>query len=178
MNAHALAAQVILNRQSTLPIFTMPILGRQRSVHVFEQRLGVMPGERERHDLWRRHRLLNRNALRAGDGWQTRSLRVAGAQEVVSDGAALNVIFGAPRAIGDNFAFLVAVFGGIAVDQDGRRALLLRSKRLESTIAVRIRVAHEHDLAFDVDALLAQQSIVVGIAAVRVDNWGGGVARY
>src|SRR5258708_25149108 len=93
---------------------SMPILGRKRSVDGFEQRLGVVPGERQRHDLWRRHRLLNRNALRAGDGCPSRSLRVAGDHEVVSDGPALNVIFGAPWAVGDDFTFFVSVLGGIA----------------------------------------------------------------
>ena len=48
MDFHALAAEVILNRQSALPV-----LRSERAVQIFEQRLGVVPGERQRHDLRR-----------------------------------------------------------------------------------------------------------------------------
>ena len=38
---HAIATKVILNRQSALPVFRS-----NGAVHVFEQRLGVVPGKR------------------------------------------------------------------------------------------------------------------------------------
>ncbi len=47
MNFHALAAEVILNRQSTLPV-----VGPEWAIQIFEQRLGVVPGEWERHNFW------------------------------------------------------------------------------------------------------------------------------
>src|SRR3954467_790452 len=65
---------------------------------------------------------------------------------------------------------LESVFSRIAVNQHGCSALALGSERLESTVAVRIRVAHKHDLAPYIDSVLAQQFVIFGIAAVRVDN--------
>ena len=80
---------------------------------------------------------------------------------------------GTPGAIGNDFAFLESVFGGIAVNEKCGGAFALGGERFESAIAVRIGIADEDDFAFDVDALLAQQVVVFGIAAVRVDQRGG-----
>ena len=53
------------------------------------------------------------------------------------------------------------------------RAFALGGERFESAIAVGIRVAHENDFTFDVDALLAEKFVVFGIAAVGVDERSG-----
>ena len=171
MDFHALAAEVILESAVRLARRL-----ERRAVHVFEQRLGVVPGKRQRHDFRRGHGLLDRNALCAGDRGPARGLRVAGDHEIVSDGAALDVIFRAPWAVGIDFAFLVAVFLRIAVNQNRGRAFALRGERFESAIAVGIGVAHEDDFAFDADAVLAQQIVVLGIAAVGVDDGRGDFA--
>ena len=171
VHAHALAAEVILDGQPALPV-----VGGDRAVHISEQGLGVVPGKRQRHDLRNRNCFLDGNALGAGNGGPSGGERIAGHHEVVSDGAALNVILGAPGAVGSDFALLVSVFGGIAVNKDGGRAFALGGERLETAIAVGIRVAHEHYLAFDVDALLAEQIVVFGIAAVSVDERGSDLA--
>ena len=168
VHAHALAAEVIFDGQSALPV-----IRSDGAVHVREQRLGVVPGEWQRHDLRDRNSFLDGNAFCAGNGSPSGSERVAGHHEIVSDGAALDVILRAPGAVGDDLAFLVSVFGGIAVDENGGSAFALGGERFEAAVAVGIRVAHEHDLAFDVDALLAQKGVVFGIAAVGVDERGG-----
>ena len=46
MHAYALAAKVIFDRQSALPV-----RWSQWTVHIREQWFGVVPGERQRHDL-------------------------------------------------------------------------------------------------------------------------------
>ncbi len=135
-----------------------------------------MPRKRECHDFGRGLGLLDRNALCAGNRRPARRLRVAGDNEVVSDGAALDVIFRAPGAVGIDCTFLVSVFGGIAVNQNCGRAFALGGERFESAIAVRIGIAHEDDFIFDADAVLAQQIVVFGIAAVGVDDGRGHVA--
>jgi hypothetical protein len=116
--------------------------------------------------------LLDRDALGAGDGGPSRSEGIAGHHEIVGNGAALNVILGAPRAVGNDFAFLVSIFGGVAVDENGGSAFALGGEGFESAIAVRIRVADEDDFAFDVDALFAEKIVVFGIAAVGIDERG------
>ena len=111
-----------------------------------------------------------------GNRGPARSQRIAGHHEVVGDRAALDVVFRAPRAVGNDLAFFESVFGRIAVDENRGRAFALRGERFESAIAVRIRVAHEDDLAFHIDAVLAQQIVVVRIAAVGVDHGRGDLA--
>jgi len=115
---------------------------------------------------------LDGNALGAGDGGPSWSEGIARHHEIVSDSAALDVILGAPRAVGNDFAFFVSVFGGVAVDENGGCAFALGGEGFESAIAVRIGVADEDDFAFDVDALFAEKIIVFGIAAVGIDERG------
>ncbi len=111
------------------------------------------------------------SVLAPGNRSPSRRKRIARNHEVVRDGAALNVRLRAPRAVGKDFALLVAVFCGVRVNEQCGYAHALRRERLESAVAVRIRVADEHDLALHVDALLAQQFVVFRIAAVGVYHW-------
>src|SRR6266581_6529439 len=133
MNLHTLAAEVILDRQAALPI-----LRSQGAVEVFEQWFGIVPGKRQGHDLGRGDCFFNGNTFCAGERGPSGSERVAGNDEVVGDGAALNVIFGPPRAVGIDLAFLVSIFLRIAVNHDGGGAFTLSSESLESAIAVRV----------------------------------------
>ena len=145
------AGEPVLERQAALPIFW-----RHRPVHIFEQRLGVMPGERQGHEMRQRASFAFGNAFRAGNGSPAGRERVAGNDEIVGDGSALDVRFGAPRAIGKHFAFHVTVFRGIGINKHGRDAILFGSQGFESTIAVRIGIAHQNDFAFYINAILAQ----------------------
>src|SRR5207302_7808649 len=129
----------------------LPIFGSDGAVHVFEQGLGVMPGEWERHDLRSRDRFFDGNTFCAWDRGPSWSLRVAGDHEVVGDGAALDVIFGTPRTVGIDLAFLVSVLLWVAVDEHRGGAFALGGERFESAIAVGIGVAHENNFAFDAD---------------------------
>src|SRR5262249_32910393 len=126
-----------------------------------------------RHNLWGRNSFFDRNALCAGNRGPSGSLRISGHHEVVSDCAALDVIFGAPWPIGIDSALLVAIFLRIAINEHRRGAFALRGERFESAITVGIRVAHEDDLALYADAVFAQQIVVFRIAAVRVDDGSG-----
>ena len=69
-----------------------------------------------------------------------------------------------------------AVVGRIGIDQDPGGAALLRRQRLEAAVAVRHRVADEHDLAAHVDAAAGERVVVRRIAAARVDDRRGDVA--
>ena len=147
--------------------------GAAGTVHIFEQGFGVVPGKRQSHDFRRGLCLLDRNALGARNRGPARGLRIAGDDEVVSDGAALDVIFRTPGAVGIDLAFFIAVFGGITVNQNCGGAFALGGERFESAIAVGIGVAHEDDFVFDADAVLTEQIVVFGIAAVGVDDGRG-----
>jgi hypothetical protein len=102
MDANALAAEVILDRQTALPV-----VGRNGAVHICEQRLCIVPGKRQRHDFRDRNCLLDGNALGAGNGGPSWSERIAGHHEVICDGAALNVILGTPWTFWNDLASFV-----------------------------------------------------------------------
>jgi len=82
----------------------------------------------------------------------------------------------APRAIGENFSFRVAIFRGIGINEQSDGAFTLRGERLEAAIAVGIRIADESDFAFHADAIFPKEIVIFGIAAVRVDDFGCDVA--
>ena len=150
VHVHTLSTEVIFERQSALPI-----VGSQRAIQIGEQRLGIVPRKRQRHDLRDRNCFIDRDALRTGNGGPSRSERIARHHEVVGDRPALNVVLGAPGAVGTNLALFISVFGGIAVDEEGGRAFALGGERFESTIAVGVGVANQDDFTFNVDTLLA-----------------------
>ena len=112
----------------------------------------------------------------ARDRRPARRQRIAGHAEVVDDAAALDVALRSPRSVRIGRAFPEAVVRGIGIDQDAGRAVLLRRQRLEAAIAVRHRVADQHDLAFDVDAVLREPVVVGRVAAAGVDDRRGDVA--
>ena len=88
----------------------------------------------------------------------------------------LNVVFRSPGSVRKDLSFLISIFGGIAVNQYGGRTFPLSGERFEAAITIGIRVADQHDLAFDVDSILAQQFVVIGIAAMGVNNRRGDLA--
>src|SRR2546430_13063819 len=79
---------------------------------------------------------------------------IAGNDVIVSNCAALNVALRAPRTIGKDFAARGTIFCGIGINEQSGGALAFSRERLEAAIAVRIRVAHENDLASYADAVL------------------------
>jgi hypothetical protein len=107
----------------------------------------------------------------------TRIGRIARHAKVVDDASALNVALGTPRSVRIGRAFLEAIVGRVGVDQDAGGTALFRRQRLETTIAVRDRIAHEHDLAPDVDAALREPVVVVRVPAAGVNEWRGDIAR-
>ncbi len=88
-----------------------------------------------------------------GDPPRARGGRPAGRQRitrhdvVVGDAAALQVAGRSPRAAREHLALAVAVLGRIRVDDHRRRAFTFGGERLEPAVAVRVRVAHDDDLA-------------------------------
>ena len=112
-------------------------------------------------------RVRRRDPLRAGHRCPAGRERIARHAEVVDDAAALDVAVGPPRTVRVGLAFLEAVFRGIGVDEDARRAALFRRERLEAAIAVRHRVADQDDLAAHVDAVIGEPGVVGRVAAVR-----------
>src|ERR1700730_1637379 len=116
------AGEAVRNRQSTLPIFW-----RGWAVHVFEQRLRVVPREWQCDKVRERASFILRNALCARHRSPTRSKWIARNDKVVSNSAALNVGFWTPRTVGKDFAFYVAVFCGIGIDEQRGGAVLFGS---------------------------------------------------
>ena len=108
MDANPAPAKTVLDGKAALPA-----LRRNRAVQLFEQRFGVTPRHGHRHDLRHRNGLLHGNAPSAIDGGPARRERITGNQEIVCDGAPLNVTFRPPRAIRKNLATLVPVFSWI-----------------------------------------------------------------
>ena len=172
VNDDALAAQFIFQRQAALPG-----VGSFGPIHFFEQRLGVMPGKRNAHDFGKRYRVFRANSFCAGNGSVAGREWIAGLDEIVGDGAALNVTLGAPGAVGVDRAFFVSIFGGIGINQDGGGAETFGGEGFESAVRVRIGVADQNDFAADVDAVLAEVIVVLGIAAVGVDDGSSDFSR-
>ncbi len=165
------AGEAIRDGQSALPIFR-----GFRTIHVLEKRFGIAPRKRERRNLRQRARFFRRDVLCAGDGSPTGSRGITRNNVIVGYRAALNVTLRAPRAIGENFAMCVAVVGRIGINEQGSRVFPFRGERLEAAITVGIRIADENDFALYADAIFPKQIVILRIAAVRVDNFGGDVA--
>src|SRR6266536_230011 len=142
MDSRLLPAKVILNRQAALPIRR-----RKRSAEILENGFSIVPGKWQGHDFWDRQCLFEWNAFGSGKRGPSRSKRIAGNNKVVSDGAALDMALRSPRTIGEHGSFFESILGGIAVHQHRCRSLAFGSEGFESTIAVRIGIPHQDDLA-------------------------------
>jgi hypothetical protein len=101
-----------------------------------------MPGQRQRDDVRQRASFVFGDAFGAGDGSPSGSEGVAGNDEVVGDGAALDVGFRASRAVGENFSFYEAISGGIEINKNGGGAVFFGGEGFEAAIAVGIGIAH------------------------------------
>ncbi len=154
----------------------LPVRRCDRSAEVFEDRLRIAPGHRHGRNPRHRTRLVHWNSLRPVKRRPARRQRVAGDDEVVGDGAALDVTRRAPRTLREDVALAVAVIHRVGVDDQRRDAAPLGLPGLETTIAVGVRVADDGDLAAGVDALCDQSVVVLGVAAVGVDDVRGDVA--
>ena len=134
-------------------------------------RQGRADDPRERHGVRRRDPAGVRQRRPSG------RQRVAGHEEVVHDAAALDVALGPPRTLRVHLAFHVPVVRGIGIDQDSCGAALLSGQRLESTVAVGHRVAHQRDLAAHVNPARREPVVLGRVAAAGVDDRRGDVAR-
>ncbi len=156
---------------------SLPILGRRGTVHVFQQRFCVAPGKGQRRNFRQRPCFLRLDAFRSRNRSPARGCGITRHDVVVCDCAALNVTLRSPRPFGKHFPARVAVFRRIGINQQCSRAFALRRQRFESAVAVGIRIANQHNFPFDVNAALAQQIIIFGIPAVRVDHFRRDIAR-
>ena len=154
----------------------LPVRGRDRSAEVFEDRLCVAPRHRHRRNPRHRTRLVHWNSLRPVKRRPAGRQRVAGDDEVVGDGAALDVARRAPRAPREDVALAITVIHRVGVDDQRRNAAPFSFPGLETAIAVGVRVADDGDLAAGVDALCDQSVVVLGVAAVGVDDIRGDIA--
>src|SRR5215467_7723041 len=115
-----------------------------------------MPRKRQGKNFGKGSRRFRRNAFCAGNRSPAGRSGVAGHDVVIGDRATLNVGLWAPRAVWKNFAARIAVFRWVGINQEGRSAFPLGSERFESSIAVRIRIPNNDDLAFNADSVLLQ----------------------
>jgi len=111
-----------------------------------------------------------RNLLRSGNRGPAGSERIAGNDEIVGNGAALDVRLRSPGSVRKDLALLVSVFRGIGINKDSGSAFVLRGESFEAPVAIGIGIADENDLALHVDAVLAQDFVVLGITTVRIDD--------
>ena len=159
-------------RPGPVPDAEASLPGRRRlgSAHRLQQHPCVARRQRRADDLRQRDGLLGGHTASASDRRPPGRQRIARDHEVVRDAAGLDVAFVAPRAVGIDRAPGGAVLGRVGVDQHRRRAPPLGRQRLEAAIAVRDRVADQHDPAADVDALGVEPVVVLGVAAGRVHD--------
>ena len=120
-------------------------------------------------------RLLLADSVRARRRGPPRGERIARDDVVVRDAATLEMAVGPPRSLREDLTPRVAVLHRVGVDDDAGRAFPLRGQRLEPAIAVRIRVADDDDFALRIDTGRAQPIVVLGVAAVGVDDRRGDV---
>ena len=99
---------------------------------------------------------------------------IAGELEHVTDRAALHAGVGTPRAVGILVAAAPAVVGRVGVDDHAGSAVLLRHEDFHA--AEILAVAHQHDLAADVDFQLVELVEVIRGAIVGVDDVGFDIA--
>ena len=135
-----------------------------------QQRFGIVPGKRDAHNFRQRYRLLRGNPFRARHRSVTRRQRIPRLQKIVSDRPALDVRFRTPRPVGIHRALGVTVFSRIGIYKDSRGAQAFGSQRLESAIAVGIRITHQHDFPAHINSMLPQIFVIFRIAAVRVNH--------
>ena len=120
------AGKAVGDRKAALPIF-----GSDRAIHIFKQRLGVVPGKRQGHEMRKRASLIFGNAFRAGQRSPAGSQRIAGNDEVIRNRAALNVRFRSPGPVGKHFALFETVLGGIGINEHGGDAIFCAVRALK-----------------------------------------------
>ena len=172
MDLHPAGAGVVRERQTALPF-----LRDDRASERLEDRLGVVPGDWGGWNCWLASSLVRGDALVRGKiriGGGSRSGGVTRIFKNVLHRAALYSGCRTIGAFGVDLAFGESVVGGVAIDDDAGRAAKLREVDLHATEVV--AVAHEDDLALDVDVQVFELLEVFGGAVVRIDDFGREIA--
>ena len=110
--------------------------------------------------------------------FQWKCERLALTQPVVKDCAPLDVGVGSPRPDGVNRPQARAVLRGIGVDDRAGGTSALGFVHLVAAVRIRIRVAHQHDLPFEIDAHAIEALEILRTAAVRIDDLRTDLARW
>ena len=163
MHPHRAVAEVVGERQRPLPAF-----GDHRAAQALQNFSGVRRRERHHGNPRQDVGFFLRQPPRPGRGRPARRQRVAGHQEVVDVGAALQVPAGAPGTLGPGVPLEVAVLHRVGEDQQARHAVPLGHVALPAAIA--LEVAHQCDLAFQLHSQLQQPLEIFPAAIVRVDH--------
>ena len=153
-----------------------PFRRRLGTTDRLEEHAGVLPRERSADDRGQGSSFRSIDAGRGrgrGPSWRQ---RIARHEEVVHDAATLNVARRPPRSLGVDASFGKPVVGRIRIDEEASRAALLGGQCLESSVAVRHRIADESDGALDRDSDRLQTVVVFRIAASGIHNRCGDVA--
>src|SRR5215207_7609125 len=143
---------------------------------LFENHPRVPVREGDTHDLRDGDCGVHGDSLGAWDRGPPRCQRVAGDQEIERDAAALDVALGTPRARRVRLAFAESIVRRVRVDEDAGEPALLCRQRLEPAVAVGYGVAHECDLALQIDTLCRQPVVVLRVSAARVDHRASDIA--
>ena len=139
-----------------------------------EKRAGIAVADRQGRDRWHCRRFVPREPPGAFDRGPPRCEQVARVQREIQDRAALHAARTLPRSLGIDLALIVAVVGGVGVDQASDRPVLGRQLRLDTPEDP--AVAGDDDLAIDVDAVARKQFVVFAGAVVDVDQLARHVA--
>ena len=147
------------------PECALPRRRRNGSTERLEQRPRVAIRHRHHHDLRNRDRLAFRNPRRARYRRVAGRQRITGDAKVVCQRAALDMTFRTPRTEWKRLSLSESIFRRIGIDQQRFQPAALGGEGLEAAIAVRHGVAHERDLACEINAVRLEPVIVGRIAA-------------
>ena len=146
-------------------------LGADGTAERLQDLARVLEREGQARDLRQDGGLGLRDAARARHRGPARRERIAGHDEVVDVGPALEVALRTPGSLGIDVALDVPVLRGIGIGDEGGDATLLRLQALAAAIAA--EVPGQRDLAPHVDAETGERVVVLGPAVVDVHDVGG-----
>ena len=172
VNLHRAGTHVIGEGQRALPgmrrLRTAERLQNGRGITIRQWRRGNF---RLVGSVSERDTFVGGKVWRGGEAWRG---GIAGIFEEILNRAALDAAFGAIGAVGIDISLVVAVVGGIGVDDDSGGTVLLRDVGFDA--AEIFSVADDDDFAFDADVLGGELGEIFRRAVVGVDDLGGDVA--
>jgi len=172
VNLHRAGTHVVGEGQRALPG-----VGRLRTAKSLQNGRGITIGERCRGNFRFVGSVGEWDTFVGGQirrGSETGRGGVTGILEEILNRSALDATFGAIGTVGIDVSLIIAIVGGIGVDDDSGSAVLLCDVGFDA--AEIFSVADDDNLAFDADVLGGKLGEIFGRAVVGVDDFCGNVA--